>query len=781
MHRCLPGFSLVTATLLLSLTSTIKLPGIPVSWVTSAQAQTTQDRRNEALRLSAVGMSKLYINHCREALQSLEPALVIFREIGERPSEGGILNYIGAAYNKLGQYPQALKNFEQALVISKEVGNMAGEGATLSQIGSVYVSLGQYPQALKNFEQALVISKEVGNMAVEGGTLDSIGIVYTHLGKYPEALKYFEQALVMQKEAGDKVRVGSTLNSIGVVYSYLGKYPQALKYFEQALIIAREVGNKGGEGEALINIGSVYNDLKQYPQALKYFEQALVLFKDAGEKAGEGHALTAIGTAYHNLGQYADAEKTLFAAIEVAESLRPGLTDASKIAIFETQAGTYRLLQQVLVAQNKTNTALEISERGRARAFVELLAQRQSSDPNNQLTVKPPTIEQIKLIAKAQNATLVQYSIVDEAFKNHGKEDWRQSSLYIWVVKPTGEVAFKQVDLKSLKTPLAELVNISRDAIGVRSRGGLIAVGPAEGYLQQAQATATERLQQLHQILIQPIAQFLPTDPNSKVIFIPQSSLFLVPFAALQDEQGKYLIQKHTILTAPAIQVLELTHQQRQRVGARYTVPLQGKDILVMGNPTMPSIPDAMGKLQQLPSLPGAEIEANAIAKLLNTQPIIGASATKANILQKLTSARIVHLATHGLLDDFKLLGVPGAIALAPSGNDNGLLTASEIFDLKLNAELVVLSACDTGRGDIKGDGVVGLSRSLISAGVPSIVVSLWSVPDAPTSSLMTEFYRQTQQNPDKSTALRNAMLTTMKQHPNPKDWAAFTLIGEAE
>jgi CHAT domain-containing protein len=203
----------------------------------------------------------------------------------------------------------------------------------------------------------------------------------------------------------------------------------------------------------------------------------------------------------------------------------------------------------------------------------------------------------------------------------------------------------------------------------------------------------------------------------------------------------------------------------------------------------MPSIPDSTGKLQKLANLPGAETEANAIAKLLNTQAIIGASATKAAILPKLTSARIVHLATHGLLDDFKLSGVPGAlaerlpgsIALAPSGNDNGLLTSSEIFDLKLNAELVVLSACDTGRGDIRGDGVVGLSRSLISAGVSSILVSLWSVPDAPTASLMTEFYRQIQQNSDKATSLRNAMLTTMKQHPNPKDWAAFTLIGEAQ
>ena len=115
------------------------------------------------------------------------------------------------------------------------------------------------------------------------------------------------------------------------------------------------------------------------------------------------------------------------------------------------------------------------------------------------------------------------------------------------------------------------------------------------------------------------------------------------------------------------------------------------------------------------------------------------------------------------------------------SNNGDGLLTAGEILDLKLNAELVVLSACDTGRGRITGDGVIGLSRSLISAGVPSVLVPLWSVLDAATASLMTQFYKNIQNNPDKAQALRQAMLTTMKNNPNPVDWAAFTLIGEAQ
>jgi CHAT domain-containing protein len=206
---------------------------------------------------------------------------------------------------------------------------------------------------------------------------------------------------------------------------------------------------------------------------------------------------------------------------------------------------------------------------------------------------------------------------------------------------------------------------------------------------------------------------------------------------------------------------------------------------LIVGNPTMPKVVTRVGDPPvQLSDLPGAKQEALEIAKLFNTQAITGAQATKAAIAQQMPNARIIHLATHGLLDDTKGLGVPGAIALAPAGTgelNDGLLTAAEILDMRLNAELVVLSACDTGRGTITGDGVIGLSRSLITAGVPSIVVSLWKVPDDSTALLMTEFYKNLRTTNDKAQALRQAMLTTKQKYSDPLHWAAFTLIGEAE
>jgi CHAT domain-containing protein len=328
----------------------------------------------------------------------------------------------------------------------------------------------------------------------------------------------------------------------------------------------------------------------------------------------------------------------------------------------------------------------------------------------------------------------------------------------------------------------AELTSVfrsSKNVIGVeialRDRSGFTVAPPPP--LRSTKPEPNFNLGRLHQLLIDPIANLLPKDPNAHVIFIPQGSLFQVPFPALQDANGTYLIEKHTILTAPSIQVLDLTRQQRQKRSSQQS---HSGNALVLGNPTMPIVSAYLGApKQQLSPLPGAEAEAIVIAPLLNTQAITGAQGTKAAIVQKMPQASIIHLATHGLLDN--LNGLSSAIALTPSGTDDGLLTAEEIFDMKLQANLVVLSACNTGEGRITGDGVIGLSRSLISAGVPSVIVSLWRVPDAPTAELMQSFYQNLLNNPNKAQALRQAMLTTMKTHSNPRDWAAFTLIGEAE
>jgi CHAT domain-containing protein len=300
--------------------------------------------------------------------------------------------------------------------------------------------------------------------------------------------------------------------------------------------------------------------------------------------------------------------------IQVWESMRQmlGCNDTDKVSIFEEQAKTYRLLQQARVAQNNPIAALEIAERGRARAFVDLLTQPLSSGSANPVITAALNQEQIRQIAKAQNATLVKYSIIYDEFQIQGKSEARESALYIWVIQPTGEITFCQVDLKPLwqkhNASLASLIVGNQEFLAVRSRSRLGSTQPQPD------------LPTRHQLLIEPIASLLPKDPNAHVIFIPQGSMFQVPFGALQDANGTYLIEKHTILTAPSIQVLDLTRQQRQKLAQK---PANSGSALVLGNPTMPSVSAYLGApKQQLSPLPGAEAEARAIAPLLKTQAI---------------------------------------------------------------------------------------------------------------------------------------------------------------
>jgi CHAT domain-containing protein len=692
---------------------------------------------------------------------------VIRQEIGDRRGEGESLNNIGSIYHNQGQYPKALDYYQQALVILKEIGDRAGEGGSLNNIGLIYYDLGQYPKALNYYQQALVISEEIGNRAGEGGSLNNIGLIYYNLGQYPKALDYYQQALVIRQEIGDRRGEGESLNNIGGIYDSQGQYPKALDYYQQALVIRQEIGDRVGEGGTLNNIGSLYSSLGQYLQALDYYQQALAISKEIGNHAEEGKTLSNIGAIFLRTDQFSRATETLLDSIKILESLRSSLTDADKVQLLEIQPNNYRALQLSLVIQNRINEALVASERGRNRAFIEQLAERLGTQPTEELvTQNLPSLDRLKGIATNQKATLIEYSLVyDRELQNP------DGQIYIWVVEPTGEIQFYQTDLSTLDTSLKDFVINARESIGVR---GFLGVRPRDSSQSISQ---TQQLQQLYKLLIEPIAQHLPTNPDAPVIFIPQGALFSVPFAALQDSEGRSLIESHTILTSPSIQLLEKTQQQRSIVQQANL-----SDRLIVGNPTMPSVTLDGNPSVQLDALEGSQREAEAIARLFNTQPLVGNRATKKAVMQRMTNARVIHLATHGLLDNRN--GLDSAIALAPDGTgefNDGLLTAAEIVQMKLNAELVVLSACDTAQGRITGDGVIGLSRSLILAGTPSVLVSLWAVPDAPTAELMTEFYSQWQKTVNKAQALRQAMLAIKEKHPNPINWAGFTLIGESE
>ncbi|NEO65506.1 MAG: CHAT domain-containing protein, partial [Moorea sp. SIO4G2] len=373
-----------------------------------------------------------------------------------------------------------------------------------------------------------------------------------------------------------------------------------------------------------------------------------------GYRQEEGNSLYNLGYALFKSGDLEQAETFLTKAIEVKESLRPGLPDHHKISLSEKHSDTYSLLQQVLIARNKTDAALEIAERGRGRALAELLLEKGLS-PELDTPLNYPNLNKIKQIAEQQNATLVEYSVIPD------------KGIYIWVIQPTGKIEWRSVQLPP-DTSLQQLLDKGYDCLAdhgqcrssqssrqpsqgdwlklkddqFEERWQVVEVNAQQGTLRlklpgweegvtierpitdvarivDSPNIEKPRLQQLHQLLIEPIADLLPFDENARVVFIPHRELFSVPFPALQDQEGKYLIEKHTILTAPSIEVLGLTHQQRKNL------PKSSQIALVVGNPTMPEVRPAPGEEpKQLSALNGAEQEAKYIATQLNAQPLLG-------------------------------------------------------------------------------------------------------------------------------------------------------------
>ena len=638
-----------------------------------------------------------------------------------------------------------------------------------------------------------------------------MGNVYASLGQYPQAIKAQSQTLAIFQELGVRNGEANALNNLGLVYDSLGQYPQARGNYNQALAIFQELGDRNGEANAVMNLGNVYYSLGQYPQARGNYDQALAIFQELGDRNGEANALNNLGVVYKNQQQWPQAEQSLKSAIVVYKDLRPQEMDAQdQLSLLDQQAKTYRSLQEVLIAQSRPLDALEISESGRTRALITTLATKLPPEVQARLNLKEPTLEAMEQIAAEQNATLVEYSIIANP---HTPDDAADHLILIWVVKPDRTIISASSPLPNHAT-LTTLTDIFPQLSGT---------GEGAKDTTPDVAKIDQTLEQLYTLLIAPIAGELPNkalDPASefeRVIFIPHEDLFRVPFAALRNPDTlDYLIQNHTILTAPSIQALSLTREHRNRVST-------SSGALVVGDPAIS--PNLMTAMAWEP-LRGTDTEVEAIATILGTTALLRETATEATIRELMPQARYIHLATHGaltpnavtveasaaetvanraetdrlILERATYNQVPGFVALTPTPGteaspgldnpDDGILSANEIItmtvDKPLTADLVVLSACQTGTGPVTSDGVYGLSYAFITAGVPSLVVSLWNANDSGvTDQLMEDFYTNLtsgEHQGDKAQSLRQAMLQQLEDgNLNPAGWAAFTLIGEAD
>jgi CHAT domain-containing protein len=301
--------------------SAVVFPGVVI-------AQTVEEKKKEADRLFQEGVKQSQANQHEAALQSLQQALAIYRELKDREREGKSLGTLGLTYDALGNYTKAIVHYEQRLAIARELKDSRGEATAFTNLGNAYQSLGNYPKAIEYHEQRLAISRETKDRIWEGKSLNSLGNAYQSLGNYAKVIEYREQRLAIAREIQDRRGEGDALGDLGSVYKYLSNYDKSIEYQEQSLVISREIKDRKGESQALSNLGVTYRSLGNYSKAIYYHIQSLKITQELKNRSDEAHEFGNLGNIYSALGNYSKAmdyqEKSLAIHQELKDRFSEG-------------------------------------------------------------------------------------------------------------------------------------------------------------------------------------------------------------------------------------------------------------------------------------------------------------------------------------------------------------------------------------------------------------------------------------------------------------------------
>lgn len=521
-------------------------------------------------------------------------------------------------------------------------------------------------------------------------------------------------------------------------------------------------------GRCLIGTGqygeakSVFDALLAYRQVEDNGEIYWMLLLDRGRIAEkEGDLKGAIG--YYRR------------AVEVIERQRSTInTEASKIGFVGDKQTVYRQLVAALLSDKQYGAAFEYVERSKSRALVDMLAAKQdfavtSGDPTK-------VRQLLAMTSQAEAESLIQDTASDKRQTRSTASNARQqlSAEAPELASLVNVSSLRADEIQALVPPDETLVEyyyndddliafiVSRKglkAVRLDSQGLLEDIRQFRGQLEDAASDRhVELSRQLHRRLIAPLINQIE---NSKLIIVAHGPLHYLPFNALHDGQA-YLIERYSLRMLPSASVLKYV---------RNKPVVKTGEILAFGNPDLgdPRL-----------DLVNAQAEAVAIAKNRpRSKVLLRKDANESAFRQYADGFRYIHFATHGVFNADSPL--KSALLLAKGPESDGQLTVDKLYSLRLDADLVTLSACETGLGKIaNGDDVVGLTRAFLYAGSRSIVASLWKVDDDATSYLMTRFYDRLK-NGDKREALRLAQQETMKKYPHPFFWAAFQLTGSAE
>ena len=724
-------------------------------------AKEMEDKSAEGRSYGNLGVVQSGLGNFKRAIDYHERHLKIAKELADKSGEGKVYGNLGNAHLSLGNFKTAIDYHERQLIIQKELGDKSGEGRASSGLGNAHQSLGDYKTALDYHKRHLKIAKELGIKSEEGNAYGNLGNVHQNLGDYETAIDYFERNLKIAKKLGDKSGEGRAYGSLGNAHESLGDFKTAIDNHERYLKIANELGDKSGEGNAYGALGNAHQSLGDFKSAIDYHERHLKIAKELGDSIGIAKSLYSLGFCFECLGRVREAVDYYQCSVTKFNNIRDRLqfNDKWKIGLRHNYQIVYTSLWRSLLKQGKDMEALFAAEQGRAQALKDLL----------ELCYAFETTDDGSGTEKETIHELLSCLSPNTIFMAIGEKE-----IIFWVCQKGKNVELrgKQISSRDAITYLQSLMQITGQEIGARddvkcedrsfdmTRDKKLADerSPPDNSQRQSLNLQKSALSTLYDTIIDPIQDLLL---GSELVLVPQGPLCLAPFAALQDTNSKYLCESFRIRVIPSLTSLKLIVDCQADYHSK-------SGALLVGDPWV----QEFTKLQQLPC---AREEVEMIGRMLGSRPLIGRQATKDEVLRRLGSVALVHIAAHGSMET-------GEIALAPkTGEVDCILTMRDVLRVQMRARLVVLSCCHSARGEIKAEGVVGIARAFLGAGARSVLVSLWAIDDEATLEFMKSFYQHLVKGKSASEALNQAMnsMRESDEFSAVKYWAPFVLIGD--
>jgi len=716
-----------------------------------------------------------------ENLSQFERSLAYYRrsfELNQASGDQGRVEQSllksGTILNNMGKYQDALESLGKAEKMYMNLGDSTGLSDSYTQIGFVYLRLGDLNATLEKFSQAVNITEKQNDQWGLAGVYNNMGLMLKEAGRYEKALEYANKALGLYEKLQDQASIIICLNNIGTIFFDMKDYPEAEEYHLKGLKISRELKILDQEASYLLNLANDRVMMGKAAEALLSYKEGFEIARKLNNPDLIWKFITGLAETYETSGEFDKVVELNDTALKIIEGLRNTLPGqdfkasfmAKERYVYEDIIDLLEKLHEREPAKGYDKLAFSYAEQSKSRVLMDLLSGSPAdsiinhSGSEDNPDPQPMDINELMELLPDKNNVILEYSVGD-------------SSSCLWVVTKSRYKLYKLPARKKLQ----EQIETIRFAL----------LEPSEGVSEFFTQAGTS----LYNELIKPAEAFI--GKKSRLVIIPDGVLNYLPFEVLFNEDKTikkasyadipFLVKKYPVSYVQSAGILKTLFTKQ---AGRKESTGQNKRLLAFGDPVYEDTLNTL--IVKYPRLGFSGREVEAIASFFDpgsSDIYLRDKATEESFKQKdnLQEFNYLHFATHGIIDEDKPDLSSLVLTSRKDSGEDGYLQAQEIFSLKLNPDLVVLSACQTGLGKlIRGEGMVGLTRAFMYAGTPSVVVSLWSVSDISTADLMEEFYKNLIKNKlSKTDALRKAQLSLISdpKYSHPFYWAPFILIGD--